>query len=55
MQTDKNKDFKEKLDWLRSELNKPKLNLVRTELGKLLKSELTKLGHWKNKARGKYS
>ena len=41
------------LIWLKDELSRIEDNFdTRTELYKLLKSELTRLGHWKNKGRG---
>lgn len=43
----------EGLIWLKNELSRIGDNFdTRTELYKLLKSELTRLGHWKNKGRG---
>ena len=43
---------KDQLKDLRNDLRKPEVALRQTELYKLLKVELTRLGYWKNKPRG---
>lgn len=44
------KQFREQLT---KELKRADEGFLRTELGKLLKVELSRLGYWKNKPRGK--
>lgn len=39
------------LEWIAQEVQSP--NFERSKLHSVLKKELSRLGHWKNKARGK--
>ena len=39
-------------NWVKNKLRDADSNFLRTKLGLLLKKELTRLGYWRNKARG---
>ena len=43
---------KQGYEWLEYQLNKAGGSLMRSNIGKLLKTRLSNMGYWKNKARG---